>query len=303
MRPTLAPPRPNCLDDAVVLRIAIVGPGRVGQALGLGVVRGGAQLLGFLGRQPDRSAAACTFAGAGRPLEPAELRSAHLVLFCTGDPELATAIAALAPFARPCSVWLHTSGRFDLQPFAGVPGIRRAALHPVLPFPDAARGAALLAGAPAVLQAEPNARRLTQGLARRLGMTPIWRDGGSPVLYHAACALAANGLTALQASVDAVFAAAGGLSAADRLRLAQSLARAALDACADRGPAAALTGPVRRGDAATVAAHLDVLREQAPGQLATYVATMRTSLELAVAQGLPPPAAAALRGLLGPGGT
>lgn len=281
-----------------MLRVAIVGPGRVGQALGLGLVRAGATLLGFVGRRPEAAAAACRFAGAGSALQFAELDSAHVVLFCTGDPDLAGAIAAAAPFARPCSVWLHTSGRFDLQPLADVQGVRRAALHPVLPFPDAASGAAHLAGALAVLQAEPAARRLAAGLARRLGMTPIWRDGGSPVLYHAACALAANGLTALQASVDAVFAAAGGLSAADRLRLAQSLATAALAACAERGPAAALTGPVRRGDAETVAAHRSALQAAAPEQVATYLATMRTALGLAVQQGLPAPAAAALRAIL-----
>ncbi|MCB9887315.1 MAG: DUF2520 domain-containing protein [Planctomycetes bacterium] len=284
-----------------MLRVAIVGPGRVGRALGRRLAAAGVQLLGFVGRTQDSASAAVAFAGAGRVLAPGDLVGAHVVVFSVGDADLVTAIAAAraATGNRPCGLWLHTSGRFDLGVFDGVEGIRRGALHPVLPFPSAEHGAAHLAGAPAVLMGEPRSRRLLLRLAERLGMVPVWRDGGDPVLYHAGCALAANGLTALYDLVQRCLVAAGGLEEDGRRRVADSLLRAAAAACAESGPVAALSGPVRRGDAATVQAHRAALAAGAPAALPTYLALMRAALDLAIAAGLPGDRAAAVQGALG----
>jgi predicted short-subunit dehydrogenase-like oxidoreductase (DUF2520 family) len=136
-------------------------------------------------------------------------------------------------------------------------------------------------------------------IVQLLGMRAMVLHGGDALLYHAACALAANGATALFAVVEQVLAAQGGLEADDRRVLAASLMSAAVAACSEQGPAAALSGPVLRGDAATVAGHLQALRQHAPAALPAYRELMQAALRLAQERGLSTEAQAALRQLLG----
>lgn len=273
------------------IRVAIVGPGRVGKALGRRMREAGVEVLGFVGRSEASAAEACSFLGSGRPLALAELSLAHVVMFSVSDPALADAVRAAVAAAAPrsCSLWIHTSARHDLAVFEplATKGVRIGALHPVAPFPDAATGCALLDGKPALLVADPRGRRLLGALTQRLGMRPLWcQPGGSRELYHAACAMAANGLTALRATVDATFAHSGCLSPQDAAVAADALMRAALDLCASRGPVAALSGPVVRGDAVTLRAHRAALRAVDPTIDATYAALMAACVPLARDRGL-----------------
>lgn len=279
----------------MTLRIAIVGPGRVGQAFARAFVARGAQVLGFVGRDRGRTGVAVRALGHGAVLSWSDLARAHVVVFAVGDAELAAAIGAAAVGGgRRCSLWLHTSGRHGLDVFAVARplGVRIGSLHPVAPFPDALTDLGALRGAPAVLAGPPPSLRLLRRLAALLGLEPIECGDQDRVVYHAACALMANGLTALFGLAADAFAAAGGLAASDGTRLCAALGRAALAACAERGAGAALSGPVRRGDAETVALHLDGLAARAPGALATYRALMRAALELARGAGLDPASAA-----------
>lgn len=290
-----------------MLRIAIVGPGRVGRAFGRRLSRQRVRLLGFVGRDAAAGVAAAAWCGAGRGLQMAELGTAHVVVFAVGDGELAAAVAAAATAnagARQATLWLHTSGRHGLEVFAaaGHPRRRFGALHPVAPFPDAETGCRTMTGAPAVLLGGAEVESLLVRLSGLLGLEPIPAGAGDRVLYHAACALAANGLTALRALVDGLFAAAGGLAPAASARLAGALMANALRACDALGPGAALSGPVRRGDAATVAAHLASIGAAAPETGPAYRALMRAALALAEAQGLPAERAAAVRAALDGGG-
>lgn len=270
----------------MVLRVAIVGPGRVGRAIGNRLAAAGVSVEGFVGRARERAAAACDFVPGSSVLGWSDLRAVHCVLFAVGDEALTDAVGAASPHARPCSLWLHTSGRFGPEVFASVSGIRRGVLHPAMPIPDAATGAATMAGAPAVLAGEPSAKHLLVLLAAKLAMVPVWRDGGSSVQYHAACVLAANAVTALLDAAERTFVTAGGLAAGDARRVAAALARAAVQACAALGPSAALSGPVRRGDAATVAAHLAALAATDAPTAELYRATMSAAVRTARAAGL-----------------
>ena len=287
----------------MAIRVAILGPGRVGMALGRRLRESGVDVLGYLGRSDASAQRACEFVGGGRPLTFADLSSAHVVLFAVSDPALrevvANAVAAAEP--RSCSLWIHTSARFDLSVFEPLErkGVRIGALHPVAPFPDAEAGYRGLAGKPAALIADPRARRLLATLVQKLSMVPLWcQPGGSRVLYHAACALAANGLTALRAAVDAAFTASGCLADADAAIAADALMRAALDACRDLGPTAALSGPVVRGDAETLRLHRAALRASAPEVESVYRAVMGAAVPLAHARGLSADAERSVRSVL-----
>lgn len=288
----------------MAIRVAIVGPGRVGQALGRRWAEAGLDLLGFVGRSAQQSIAACTFCGRGRALAAADLPLAHAVVFAVGDDELDRAVAEAAPYAtRRCSLWLHTSGAHGLEvldPLRGSP-VRRGALHPAVPVPDAATGYAQLPGRPAVLLGDAAAQRLLRVLALRLPMRPLAARPGDRVLYHAACVLAANSVTALFFVAEQVLLASRCLEPADARLLVQELAAAAVQGAAAQGPVAALSGPVLRGDAATVARHCHSL-QALPDAAEVYRVLQQLALHLAEERGLGSAAAVAVRRALECGG-
>jgi predicted short-subunit dehydrogenase-like oxidoreductase (DUF2520 family) len=235
-------------------------------------------------------------------LAHADLAAAHVVVFAVPDPvlpDVVRAAAALVP-GRRCSLWLHTSGRYDLAVLEPLRAhsVRLGALHPVAPFPDAETGYRQLVGRPMVVLGDARAQRLLTRLAESLGMLALQSSGGDRMSYHAACALAANGLTALCAAVDRLLAASAVLGASDARLLAQSLMGSALVACGDRGPKNALSGPVVRGDAATVRAHRHAVAAIDPSLDAIYRALMAEALLLAQQRGLAPALLDAVRAAL-----
>jgi predicted short-subunit dehydrogenase-like oxidoreductase (DUF2520 family) len=281
----------------VPIRLAIVGPGKVGQVLARGFAAAGVDVLGFVGRDPGRAAAAAARCGTGRALDVSGLATAHVVVFAVGDPQLAEAVAACAGAPpRACSLWLHTSGRFGLEVLDPLQGLecRLGALHPVAPF-TSTTAASDLRGQPAVLLGSPGAATLLERLCDLLGMRPLWSTGGDRLLYHAACALAANGLTALRDAVDAALHAAGVLPAPDADLLASALMGSALSLCGSVGPTAALSGPAVRGDVETVADHRRAIERLAPSALPAYLALMSHAVAIAERRGLSATEAAALR--------
>jgi predicted short-subunit dehydrogenase-like oxidoreductase (DUF2520 family) len=168
----------------------------------------------------------------------------------------------------------------------------------VAPFPDAVTGYRQLVGRPMVVLGEARAQRLLTRLAESLGMLALQSPGGDRLRYHAACALAANGLTALCAAVDRVLAASAVLGPSDARLLAQSLMASALQACGDRSPMRALSGPVVRGDAATVRAHRHAVAALDPNLDAIYRALMTEASLLAQQRGLAPELLDAVRAAL-----
>ena len=282
------------------LSVAIIGPGRVGRALGRRWVEGGVELLGFLGRDSSSAERATRFCSSGRVLADfTSLAPADAILVAVGDDqlaELATRAAAAPP--RPGSLWFHCSGRFGLEVLAALSqrGAEVGALHPLCPIPDAENGYRLLPGRDAVV--EGNAAILDD-LARRAGLEPLHIAAGDRAVYHAACNLAANGLTALNDVACSLFLAHGGMNEATAQRLASGLMAAGLEACREHGAPAALSGPVLRGDRETVNAHLRALVAVAPQTLATYLALMHHAVMMARTQGLSETDARALQALLG----
>ena len=283
----------------MALRIVIVGPGRVGTACGMRLVRNGAELLGFVGRDAGRAAEAVRSVGAGAVLSPTAAGRAHVVLFSVGDPDLPAAIAAVRAAApvRRCSLWVHTSGLHGVEVFGDLGERRTGCLHPVAPFAGAIAGAAAMVGAPGVYSGEARSLRLLRRLCLLLDLQPVLVDRLERGLYHAACATAANGLTALWEIVAQAFALAG-LPRDAAVLLGNSLMQRALADCVKMGAEAALSGPVRRGDAATVALHLQRLQAAVPVGEAGYTGLMRVALDLSVRAGLAPTAAQQLASVL-----
>lgn len=218
--------------------LCLIGPGRAGRSVSAGLVAAGWELRQVLGRGADVARAA---------------RDVDLVLVATPDSTVAVVAGAIEPVAT--TVVAHLAGSLGLD--ALEPHGRRASLHPIVSM---AGPATPLAGAWFAVAGDPMAARLVADLGGR----PVVVADAARVLHHAAATIAANHLVALLGQVERVAGAAG-----VPLEAYLALARGALDNVAALGPAAALTGPVRRGDEATVARHLAALD---PPERAAYEA-------------------------------
>ncbi len=219
-----------------VRTVRIIGPGRVGRSFERALLdhagASGWTVLPLLGRGDDLTDAA---------------RGADLVLVTTPDDAIRRTAAQIRP--NPSCVIAHSSGTHTLDALEGHP--RRASVHPLASIPDATVGARRLVERCAfAVDGDPIVGELVAALDGRPFHVPAERR----VSYHAAATIAANHLVALLGQVERVARSAG-----VPLEAYLDLASQTLDNVRSLGPAAALTGPVARGDWATVARHLAAL--------------------------------------------
>jgi predicted short-subunit dehydrogenase-like oxidoreductase (DUF2520 family) len=268
------------------LRVGVISAGRVGAVLGAALARAGHDLVAVSAvSQASRDRAATLLPGV--PVVPADEvpRRAGLVLLAVPDDALPGLVAGLAATGalRPGQLVAHTSGRHGvdvLTPAARL-GALPLALHPVLPFSGTDVDLARLSGTSFGVTSPDPLRPVAETLVLEMGGEPVWVPEADRPLWHAALAHAANHLTTLVSSSAALLRDAG---VAQPGRVLAPLLGAALDGSLRAGDAA-LTGPVARGDAETVRAHLDVLAAVAPDVLPTYVAMARLTADRAIAAG------------------
>jgi len=202
----------------------------------------------------------------GRTLAPALERAGHEVLrwrrgdpFPTADIRWLTvrddAVAGLAAALPPGGVVLHASGALGCEVLR--PHYPAGSLHPLMTFPGPEVTSPPLAGLPAAVAGDPDARQAAQALCVSLGLVPF-EVPGDRRLYHAACTIAGNLPTLLLVEAARLLAVAG-VTEEEPLRLLLPLARAALENVDRVGAARALTGPLARGDDATLRAHVEAL--------------------------------------------
>jgi predicted short-subunit dehydrogenase-like oxidoreductase (DUF2520 family) len=285
--------------SAWVGRVGVIGPGRVGTALAAALRTAGPSVALVAGRGPD---ALVRFRAAVPDATPASVhdvaRGCDLVLVTVGDDALAQVVrgVAAADAVVPGSRWVHTSGRHGLavlQAVAGC-GARVAACHPAQTFPTPELGLAALPGTVWAVTAPAADRSWAHRLVTLLGGRPLDIDERDRVRYHTALALASNATGAVVALARDLLLTAG---VDDPGPLLTPLAeRSVTNAAADG--AAAITGPVRRGDVDTVRAHLADLRLVLPEAVPTYVALARLTLSYAHRAGLSADRVAAVRAAL-----
>jgi predicted short-subunit dehydrogenase-like oxidoreductase (DUF2520 family) len=227
-----------------IASVTIVGAGRLGSALARALSAAGVAVEGPLGRD-------------------AAPRS-EIALLCVPDGEISTAAARIG---RPRFVG-HVSGATPLGEL-GESSDGAFGLHPLQTFaggegPEAFRGVGC-----AIAGRTPEALAVARELAERLGMAPIEISDAERAAYHAAASIASNFLVTLQAAAEQV-AAGAGIAPADARALLAPLVRSTVENWVERGPADALTGPVARGDHATVAGQRDAVERHAPELLALF---------------------------------
>lgn len=279
--------------------VAVVGPGRVGTALGLALARSGHRVVATVDTGGGRAEAlAGRIAGCRVEAHPHDaVARAELVLVTVPDDailEVVTEVARVDGWREHHHV-VHCSGAKGIDALrpAALAGARVAACHPAQTVPAGA-DADVLVGAPWAVTCGPSDREWAEELVVAVGGDPFALADHARTLYHAALTIGSNAAAAATAVARQLLLAAG---VTDAGRVLQPLAEASVRNVA-LGGATAITGPVVRGDLGTVTEHLTALDADVPRLGQAYRALQGVVLDQ-VAAGLDDDVAAALAAALG----
>ncbi|MFW6080005.1 MAG: Rossmann-like and DUF2520 domain-containing protein [Gemmatimonadota bacterium] len=283
-------------------RVVIVGPGRMGLALGTALAQAGAaDRLTFYGRALDppphplfESTNTVEYRVGPHPV-PGGTTAVILAVPDDAIAEAAHDLAATGDGPPGCAA-LHLAGARSGEPLAALHAVGYAvgSMHPLQTVADPWSAADRLAGSSFALAGEPVALAAARRLVSAIGGRPLVIPTAVRPLYHAAAVFASNYLVTLVA-VAARLLAQAGIAEEDALPALLPLLRGTLDNVEDLGVSAALTGPVVRGDLDTVRLHL---ARVAPAERDLYRALGRQAVRLARAAGLDDERAAELEALL-----
>lgn len=277
----------------MIERIAIIGPGRMGLALGAALSQAkAAEELVFYGRSSEppphplfdgRSEHVTYRTGVG----PIPDGTGALILAVPDDAlrDVANQAARAGAAPRGC-VALHLSGALSTDVLAplSLAGFMVGSLHPLQTIADPWSGADRLRGCAYAIAGEPAALMIAREIVGSLGGWTLVVPPTLRPLYHAAAVFASNYVVAAAAVVARTLAEAG-IPESDAVAAALPLMRGTIDNVEQLGFGASLTGPVARGDVDTVRLHLSRL---SPRERTLYSALGRETLRLARAAGLDP---------------
>jgi predicted short-subunit dehydrogenase-like oxidoreductase (DUF2520 family) len=269
------------------LTIGVIGAGRVGTVLGAALARAGHRVVAVSAVSDASVARARRMLPDAAIKRPGEvLAESGLVLLTVPDDALPGLVSGLAATGAPMEGRLlaHASGSHGIRLLE--PATRRGALplalHPVMTFTGRPDDLDRLAGICFGVTAPDPLRPAAEALVIEMGGEPVFIEEALRGLYHAALASGANHLITLVVQAADLLRAAG---VPDPARMLTPLLSAALDNALRLGDAG-LTGPVARGDADTVAGHIEALRDASPEALRAYVALARLTADRALAAGM-----------------
>ncbi|MFN0284907.1 MAG: Rossmann-like and DUF2520 domain-containing protein [Kineosporiaceae bacterium] len=280
-------PGPDAADRPGRLGVGVVGAGRVGAVLGSALRAAGHAVVGVSAvSAASRDRADALLPGVPVLEVPDVVERAELVLLTVPDDALTDLVAGLATTRgwQPGQLVVHTSGRFGWRVLgpAVASGAIPLALHPAMTFTGTSLDLVRLTDCCFGVTAPGPVLPIAQALVVEMGAEPVVVDEDLRPLYHAALAHGANHLVTLVAQSLELLRLAG---VDEPGRLLGPLLSASLDNALRRGDDA-LTGPVARGDAGTVAVHVEALTAAgAADVLATYRSLARTTADRALASG------------------
>jgi predicted short-subunit dehydrogenase-like oxidoreductase (DUF2520 family) len=264
--------------------LAIVGPGRVGRALGRRLRELGWRIGAVVARSEAGARRAVRFIGAGSAHAgmPRRILTSTVILIATPDgaiAEVAQQLARIGAEELRGKVVLHTSGARDasvLSPLRDC-GAAIGSMHPLQTFSGVS--VPPLEGRVFAIEGDVMAVRTARKIARALGGAPMQIDAPDKPLYHAACTLAAgHALVVVEAAVQLMMSL--GMKRGEAVRALLPMTRQVLQNCERLGPRAAWTGPLARGDYGVVATHVGALQQYSLEYKEAYEALNRLAERL-----------------------
>src|SRR5467141_4599873 len=245
--------------------LAIIGAGRVGRALGRGLSELGWKIGVVVTRGEASARRAVRFIGAGKPCArmTRQILVSPVILIATPDDEIAIVAQELARIGEEelrGKVVLHTSGARDSGVLDALQahGAAVGSMHPLQSFSGVSVPS--LEGKVFTIEGETPAVRVARRIARALGGSPVRIAGSKKLLYHAAAAMAAGQVLAVEEAATQLLLSLG-MKRSEAVRALLPLTRQVLENFERLGPRAAWTGPLSRGDFQVVRAHLEALKE------------------------------------------
>lgn len=269
--------------------IAIVGAGNLATFLAVALRDAGFTIDEIIARDSPRSLRRARTLAAEVGAEAVTAHSAALdatlLWFCVPDREIRNAASFLADhlIARvlihqraKIRFALHSSGALssrELDPLRRA-GAAVASAHPLMTFVPGAHPS--LTGVPFAMEGDAAATRVARRIVRELGGETFALPASRKAAYHTWATLTSPLLLAFLVTLEEA-ARAAGLTRQDARRKSLPIIRQTLENYSRLGPAQSFSGPLIRGDTATVAKHLAVLKKQ-PGAREVYVALARAAL-------------------------
>ena len=283
--------------------IGFVGAGVLGSGLALALSAAGWRVNAIASRTHASAERVASLIDGCAALESAQqVADACDLLFITTPDSAISAVAGSVRWRQDQGV-THCCGAASTELLASAQdtGAAAGAMHPFQTFaaiagPDQA--AERLQGVTFAVSATGWLEEFLPKLAASLGGSAIAIPEGMRPLYHASAVLSCGYLATLLDAAVGLWTSMG-FAEEDGIRAAAPLARATIEAIERQGPANAVTGPVVRGDADTVAAHLELLTQHAAHLLPLYRQLTEASLPLARAKGIGEPQLAQLRRTIG----
>lgn len=263
------------------MKIGIIGAGKVGISLGY-VLRGnGADVTVISDRLPSALETARGFLGTdmaytGDVMEV--VRSCSVVAIATQDREIAGIARDIFKAADDLTgkLFFHTSGADPSSILSPLDekGAHLGSLHPLQTFPDIESAIEVLPDTSIFIEGDEKALAVLRVIAGHLGASIHTIAGKDKVFYHLAAVFVCNLLSALMHS---------GTGVMDRIDVSLEpflpIIRATMKNIEAKGPLAALTGPVVRGDDKTIRSHLAAM-EDMPLHRDIYLALSKMALEM-----------------------
>jgi len=285
--------------------VAIVGCGIVGTAMGKLLGKADYHISGVVTKHLETARRAAEATSAERfSISPWEVtRGAKIVFITTPDDLIESTCITISEHKgfEKNAVVIHCSGALssDILSSARDSEAMVATLHPLQSFASTDQAVSLVPGSFCTIEGDKDALPIVRQIVEDIGGILLEITADKKTLYHAAAVAASNYLvTLLHLALELDKAA--GLTSDTSYKALLPLIKGTLSNIGEEGIPGALTGPIARGDVATVSAHLKAMEKDAPELLTLYRCLGLYTVDLAKAKGtLSKEAADKLRTLLG----
>ncbi len=255
-------------------KIGIVGAGVVGTAVGVVLNNKGYEITGVQDIKSESTQQLVERIGCTAYPSPQEVsRSADIIFITTSDAAIASVVEQIAEKRafRPGQVILHMSGAQSSQILdkAKEFGALVLSLHPLQAFASIDRAIEILPGSVFSIEGDEGAYALGVRITEALGGEYFFIEREAKPLYHAGACVVSNYMVTL-VDFGIKLLEATGIPREMAAKALQPLISGTVKNIENIGIPKALTGPVARGDLATIAGHLHCMEEMAPELIKLY---------------------------------
>ena len=251
------------------MRIGIIGAGRVGVTMGKYLGDAGVEVTGFYSKTTQSAVQAAEFTDTTvyKTLQDI-VEASDTLMITTPDGVISEVWDCIAGYDLTGKILCHCSGSLSSNVFSGIEqtGAVGCSIHPMYAFSDRFTSYQNFSTAYLVAEGMPAAYEPLAQMFRELGHTVLYLRAENKVKYHAAAAMVSNDMIALFQTVLDLLEQCG-FAREDSVGLLRPLVMGNVSNMLDKGPVAALTGPVDRGDTETVHKHLDALADSEAGEV------------------------------------